>query len=189
MNFPLFYWNIARIPVATTFLFWWCATLVNLAGRSRHSVSFLNENPRVKSLAGRSRHCVSIFNRNPRLTLRLRHLTSFFGQKSDFRAIEGEEGHTTLGRKRNPMCFQPTKGRSTRAKREKHASDTRGTCEKHARNMRETCEYFRPPITQLRHPSPLLWWDEGITRAVVTKRWRSWRVCIQNEDVHIARNS
>ena len=31
--------------------------------------------------------------------------------------------------------------------------------------------------------------DEGITRAVVTKKWRSWRVCIQNEDVHIARNS
>ena len=28
MNSPLFYWNIARIPVATTFLFWWCATLV-----------------------------------------------------------------------------------------------------------------------------------------------------------------
>ena len=28
MNFPLFYWNIARIPVATTFLFWWCSTLV-----------------------------------------------------------------------------------------------------------------------------------------------------------------
>ena len=55
--------------------------------------------------------------------------------------------------------------------------------------MRETCEYFRPPITQLRHPSPLLLWDEGITRAVVTKKWRSWRVCIQNEDVHIARNS
>ena len=42
--------------------------------------------------------------------------------------------------------------------------------------------------TQLRHPSLLLWWDEGITRAVVTKRWGSWRVCIQNEDVHIARN-
>ena len=31
--------------------------------------------------------------------------------------------------------------------------------------------------------------DEGITHAVVTKKWRSWRVCIQNEDVHIARNS
>ena len=31
--------------------------------------------------------------------------------------------------------------------------------------------------------------NEGITRAVVTKKWRSWRVCIQNEDVHIARNS
>ena len=26
MNFPLFHWNMARIPVATTFLFLWCAT-------------------------------------------------------------------------------------------------------------------------------------------------------------------
>ena len=69
----------------------------------------------------------------------------FFGQKSDFHAIEGEEGRATLGRKRNAMCFQPTKGRSTRAKREKHASDTR-----------ETCEYFWLLITQHRHPSPLL---------------------------------
>ena len=103
-----------------------------VSGRWRHSVSFYNWNPRVKSLAGRSRHCVSIFNRNPRLTLRSRHLTSFFGQKSDFRTIEGEEGRATLGRKRNPMCFQPTKGRSTQAKCEKHASDMRETWEKHA---------------------------------------------------------
>ena len=169
------------------FLIWRRTKIV--AGRSRHSVSFYDRNPRVKSLAGRSRHHVSIFNQNPRLTLRSRHLTSFFGQIFLFRAIEGEEGRATLGRKRNPMCFQPTKGRSTRAKREKHASDTRETRERHARNMRETCEYFRPPITQHRHLSPLLLWDEGITRAVVTKRWRSCRVCIQNEDVHIARNS
>ena len=120
-----------------------CTKIV--VGRSRHSVSFYDQNPQVKSLAGRSRHLVSIFNWNPRLTLRSRHFTSFFGQKSDFRAVEGEEGRATLGRKRNPMCFQPTKGRSTRAKCEKHASDTQ-----------ETCEYFRPPITQLRHPSSLM---------------------------------
>ena len=68
-----------------------------IAGRSHHSISFLNENLRVKILAGRSCHLVSIFNRNLRLTLRSRHLTSFFGQKSNFRAIEGEEGRA--------MCF------------------------------------------------------------------------------------
>ena len=42
-------------------------------------------------------------------------LTSFFGQKSNFRAIEGEEGLATC-------FFGATKGRSTQAKREKHAS-------------------------------------------------------------------
>ena len=69
-----------------------------VAGRLHHSVSFLNENPQVKR---RSRHLVSIFNRNPRLTLRSRHLTSFFRQKSDFCAIEGEEGWATCF----AMCF------------------------------------------------------------------------------------
>ena len=115
-----------------------------VAGRSRHSVSFYD---RVKSLAGRSRHRVSIFNQNPRLTLRSRHLTSFFGQIYLFRTIEGDNGCATLGRKRNPMCFQPIKGRSTRAKREQNA-----------RNMWETREIIRGPITQLRHPPPLLLW-------------------------------
>ena len=92
-------------------------------------------------------------------------LTSFFGQKSDFRTIEGEEGRATC-------FFGATKGRSTRAKREKHAS---------------------LPGSRLHSSGTLLPFsygmDEGITRAVVTKRWRSSRVCIQNEDVHIARNS
>ena len=40
--------------------------------------------------------------------------------------------------------------------REQNASKTRETCEKHASDTRETCEYFRRPITQLRHPPPLL---------------------------------
>ena len=104
-------------------------------------------------MAGRSRHRVSIFNQNPRLTLRWRHFTSFFGQIFLFRAIEGDDGRATLGRKRNPMCFQPTKGRSTRAKREQNARNMRATREKHASDTRETCEYFRPPITQHRHLS------------------------------------
>ena len=112
------------------FLIWRRTKIV--AGRSRHSVSFLNENPRVKSLAGRSRHLVSIFNQNPRLMLRSRHLTSIFGQIFHFRAIEGDDGRATLGRKRNPMCFQPTKGRSTWAKREQNARNMRATRKKHA---------------------------------------------------------
>ena len=38
------------------------------------------------------------------------------------------------------MCFQPTKGRSTRAKREQNARNMRATREKHASYTRETCE-------------------------------------------------
>ena len=97
-----------------------CCTKI-VAGRLRHSVSFLNENPQVKSLAGRSRHRVSIFNQNPRLTLRSRHLTSIFRQIFHFRTIEGDNGLSTY-------------------KRQEHASKTQETCEWHVRNMRETCE-------------------------------------------------
>ena len=103
-----------------------------VAGRSRHSVSFLDENPQVKSLAGRLHHLVSFFNQNPRLMLRSCHLTSFSGQIFLFRAIEGDNGHATLGRKRNPMCFQPTKGRSTWAKHEQNVRNMWETREKHA---------------------------------------------------------
>ena len=91
-------------------------------------------------MAGRLCHLVSFFSQNPRLTLRSRHLTSFSGQIFLFHAIEGDNGHATLGRKRNPMCFQPTKGRSTQAKRKQNARNMRETREKHARNTRETCE-------------------------------------------------
>ena len=147
-----------------------------VAGRWRHSIPFYNWNPRVKSLAGRLRHCVSIFNRNPRLTLRSRHLTSFFGQKSDFHAIEGEEGRATLGCKRNPMCFQPTKGRSTRAKCEKHASDTRETWEKHGRNMQvfpaadHTAPAPFPPSLTRVIPVPLSQRDEDLAGYVFKMR-------------------
>ena len=112
--------------------------------------------PQWKKMAGRSRHLVSFLNRNPRVGvfwLRLRHI----------RATKGI-----------PCAFRPSKGRSTRAKREQNA-----------RNMRvyPASDYTAPAPF-----SPSLM-DEGITRAVVTKKWRSWRVCIQNADVHIARNS
>ena len=91
----------------------------------------------------------------------------FSDRISDFRAIEGEEGRATC-------FFGATKGRSTRAKREQNA-----------RNMR----VFLPADYTAPAPfSPSLM-DEGITCAIVTKRWRSCRVCIQYENVHIARNS
>ena len=97
-----------------------------VAGRSHHSISFLNENLRVKILAGRSRHLVSIFNRNPCLTLRSRHLTSFFGQKSNFHAIEGEEGWATCF----SMCFfAPYKEAHASMHASIHASKTRAKCE------------------------------------------------------------
>ena len=87
-----------------------------VAGRSRHSVSFLNENPRVKR---RSRHLVSIFNQNPRLTLRSRHPDFFFRTEIRFPRYRrgGRSGHVLFwGYKRQEHASK------TRAKREKHAS-------------------------------------------------------------------
>ena len=74
-------------------------------------------------------------------------LTSFFGQKSDFRAIEGEEGRATC-------FFGATKGRSTRAK-----------CEQNARNMRvyPAADYtapapFSPSLMGFRRQL-WIWWE------------------------------
>ena len=112
-----------------------------MAGKSHHSISFLNENPWVKSLAGGSHHLVSIFNQNPHLMLRSHHLGSIFGWIFHFRAMEGDKYHATC-------FFQAIKGRSTQVK-----------CKQNMRNMQETCKIIQPMITHLWHLSPLLLWD------------------------------
>ena len=96
------------------FLVWRHMKIV--VGRSRHSVSFLNEKPQVKR---RSRHLVSIFNQNPRLTLRSRHPDFFFRTEIWFPCYRrgGRSGHVLFwGYKRQEHASK------TRAKHEKHAS-------------------------------------------------------------------
>ena len=93
MNFPLFHWNIARIPVeimifATTFLFWWRATLVKF-GWEVAPQHFLFEWKSASEKFGREVAPPRFHFQSK--SARSRHFTSFFGQKSDFRAIEGEE--------------------------------------------------------------------------------------------------
>ena len=96
----------------------------------------------------RLHHHISIFNQNLRLTLRSRHLTSYFGCIFLFHTIEGDKGHV--------MCFChvlffPIKAKACEQK-----------CEQNVSNMQETCKFFQLPITQLWHPSPLLLWDGTI---------------------------
>ena len=175
MNSPLFYWNIPRIPVATTFLFWWCATLVKF-GWEVAPQRFLFEWKSVSEKFGREVVPPRFhFQSKSASHTEVAPLDFFF--RTEIRFPRYRRG----GRSRHVLChvlFCPIKGKSTRAK-------TRAKREQNARNMR----VFPPADYTAPAPfSPSLM-DEGITRAVVTKKWRSWRVCIQNEDVHIARNS
>ena len=88
-----------------------------------------------------------------KLAGRSRHLVSILNRNprvGGFR-VRSRHIHATKG---IPCAFLPYK-------RQEHASKTRAKREQNAR-----LSGFRP--TQLRDPSPLLLWDEGITRAVVT---------------------
>ena len=173
MNFPLFYWNIARIPVATTFLFWWCATLVKF-GWEVTPQCFLFEWKSTSEKFGRevtpprfhfqSKSASHAEVAPPHFYFRTDFPLSRYRRGGRLRHIGPEkESHVLSTYKRQEHASK------TRAKREKHASDTRETCERHARNMRETCEYFRPPITQHRHLSPLLLWDGPAYKLVTTQ--------------------
>ena len=122
MNFPLFYWNIARIPIATTFLFWWCATLVKF-GWEVMPQRFLFEWKSASEKFGREVappgfHFQSKSTSHAEVT----PLHFFFGQISSFRAIEGEEGHATCF----AMCFFALwKARAHEQKREQNARNMR----------------------------------------------------------------
>ena len=132
MNFPLFHWNIARIPLATTFLFLWCATVM-----PQH---FLFE--WVKSLAGRSPRFH--FQSNPRgcaTSLLFSDRFSIFAGRCPVTMVAphwAAKGIHVL----------------STYKRQEHASKMRETCERHARNMRVF------PATDYTAPAPFF--SDGI---------------------------
>ena len=177
MNFPLFYWNIARIPIATTFLFWWCATLVKF-GWEITPQRFLFEWKSTSEKFGRE-VAPPGFHFQSKSASHAEVAPPHFYFRTDFPFSRYRRG----GRSRHIGPEKESHVLST-YKRQEHASKTRAKREQNARNM---LVYPAPDYTA---PAPSFSKeDEGITRAVVTKKWRSWRVCIQNEDVHIARNS
>ena len=128
MNFPLFYWNIARIPIeimifATAFLFWWCATLIKF-GWEVAPQRFLFEWKSASEKFGRE-VAPPRFHFQSKSTSHTEVAPLHFFFRTDFRFPHYRRG----GRSRHVLChvlFCPIKGKSTwaktRAKREKHAS-------------------------------------------------------------------
>ena len=118
MNSPLFYWNIARIPVEimifeTTFLFWWCATLVKFGWEVAP--------PRFHFQSKSASHA------------EVAPLHIFF--RTEIRFPRCRRG----GRSRHIGPQKESHVLST-YKRQEHASKTRAKREQNARNMRETRE-------------------------------------------------
>ena len=145
MNFPLFYWNIARIPVATTFLFWWCATLIKF-GWEVAPQRFLFEwkSASEKEVAPPGFHFQSKSASHAEVA------PPHFYFRTDFPFSRYRRG----GRSRHIGPEKESHVLST-YKRQEHMSKTREKREQNARNMQETCEFIWPPITQLRHPPSL----------------------------------
>ena len=127
MNFPLFHWNIARIPVeimifATTFLFWWRATLIKF-GREVAPQRFLFEWKSASEKFGREVAPPHFhFQSKSASHAEVAPLDFFF--RTDFRFPRYRRG----GRSRHVLF--------SGYKRQEHASKMRAKREKHARNMR-----------------------------------------------------
>ena len=126
MNFPLFYWNIARIPVATTFLFWWCATLIKF-GWEVAPQRFLFEWKSVSEKFGREVAPLRFHFQSKSVSHAESAPLDFFFW-TDFRFLRYRRG----GRSCHVLChvlFCPIKGKSMQAK-------TRAKREQNVRNMR-----------------------------------------------------
>ena len=148
MNFPLFYWNIARIPIATTFLFWWCTTLVKF-GWEITPQCFLFEWKSMSEKFGRE-VAPPGFHFQSKSASHAEVVPPHFYFQTDFPFSRYRRG----GRLRHIGPQKESHVLST-YKRQEHASKMWTKCEKNVSKMRETCEFIRPPITQLRHPPSL----------------------------------
>ena len=148
MNFPLFYWNIARIPVATTFLFWWCTTLVKF-GWEITPQCFLFEWKSTSEKFGRE-VAPPGFHFQSKSASHAEVAPPHFYFQTDFPFSRYRRG----GRSHHIGLQKESHVLST-YKRQEHASKMWAKCEKNVSKMWETCEFIRPPITQLRHPPSL----------------------------------
>ena len=128
VNFPLFYWNIARIPVATTFLFWWCTTLVKF-GWEVAPQRFLFEWKSAGEKFGRE-VAPPRFHFQSKSASHAKVAPPLFYFRTDFPFSCFRRG----GRSRHIWPKKESHVLST-YKRQEHASKTRAKREKHARNM------------------------------------------------------
>ena len=130
MNFPLFHWNIARIPVetmifATTFLFWWRATLVKF-GWEVAPQRFLLWSKSASEKFGRE-------VAPPRFHFQSKSASHaevapphfFFRADFPFSCYRRGQWSRHIGPQKESHVFSAYK-------RQEHASKTRETCEKHA---------------------------------------------------------
>ena len=138
MNFPLFYWNIARIPVEimifeTTFLFWWCATLVKF-GWEVTPQRFLFEWKSASEKFGREVVPPRFHFQSKSVShAEVAPLHFFFQTEIRFPRYRrgGRSHHIGLQKESHVLSTY---------KRQEHASKTWETCKRHARNMRATRE-------------------------------------------------
>ena len=133
MNFPLFYWNIARIPVATTFLFWWRATLVKF-GWEVAPQRFLFEWKSASEKFGRE-VAPPRFHFQSKSASHAEVAPLHFYFRTDFPFSRYRRGGRSchIGPQKESHVLSTYK-------RQEHASKTWAKRKKHARNMRETRE-------------------------------------------------
>ena len=161
MNFPLFHWNIARIPIeimifAITFLFWWCTTLVKF-GWEVVPQCFLFEWKSMSEKFGREVapprfHFQSKSTSHAEVT----PLHFFFWTDIRFPRYRrgGRSCHIGLQKESHVLSTY---------KRQEHTSKTWETCERHVRNMWETCEkHASISGPRLHSSSTLLPFSDGI---------------------------
>ena len=154
---------IVLLIFATTFLFWWRATLVKF-GREVAPQCFLFEWKSASEKFGRE-VTPPRFHFQSKSASHAEVTPPHFYFRTDFPFSRYRRGRWSrhIGPQKESHVLSTYKRQEhaskTRETCELHARNTQATREKHARNMRETCEYFQPPITQHRHLSPLLLWD------------------------------
>ena len=137
MNFPLFYWNIARIPIEimifeTTFLFWWCTTLIKF-GWEVTPQHFLFEWKSMSEKFGRE-VVPPHFHFQSKSTSHAEVTPLHFFQ-TDF-----QFPHYRRGGRSHHIGPQKESHVLSTYKRQEHMSKMQAKCEKHASNMQETCK-------------------------------------------------
>ena len=132
MNFPLFYWNIARIPVeimifATTFLFWWCAALVKFGWEVMPQHFLFEWKSMSEKFGGEVVPPCFLFQSKSASYAEVAPPHFFFRTDFPFLRYRREQLSCHIGPQKESHVFLAYK-------RQKHVSKIWAKCEKHVRN-------------------------------------------------------